>query len=69
MNKVLWAIMILIIGSIIAIIVSEQNQLAADSIKRETLLNEYEYVMADVWAENECLKDQLGIFNAPNGCN
>jgi len=46
-----------------------QGQLATHSNKREALLNEYEYVMADVWAENECLKDQLGIFNAPNGCN
>ena len=37
--------------------------------KREAMLNEYEYVLADVWAEKERIwaekedcKDQLGVF-------
>jgi len=37
--------------------------------KREAMLNEYEYVLADVWAEKERIwaekedcKEQLGVF-------
>ena len=64
--------MILIIAICLAIFV---RGFAIECDKRNSLLNEYEYVLADVWndltlakAENECLKDQLGVFYTPNGC-
>ena len=46
-----------------------QGKQAKTAVKHEAMLNEYEYVLADVWAEKESCwaekedcKDQLGVF-------
>ena len=36
--------------------------IAKESCRRNAMLNEYEYLLADVWAENVDCQDQLGVF-------
>jgi len=36
--------------------------IAKESCRRNAMLNEYEYLLADVWTENVDCQDQLGVF-------
>ena len=58
-----WTIFMLIVTfTLIVISIFLHGNHAKTAVKREAMLNEYEYVLTDVWAEKEDCKDQLGVF-------
>ena len=62
------SVLLLLIGFTLLVGIYLHGNFVNENRKREGLIAEQEFYLAQIWAENECLKEQLGIFNAPNGC-
>ena len=52
----------LMAGAIITLSILIGVLVAKESCRRNAMLNEYEYLLADVWTENMKCQDQLGVF-------
>ena len=68
MDKVL-ALIIVVAILAVTFVAFVQGKLAKQAHMREALITEQELYLADVWAEKEDYKQQLGIFIKPKGEN
>ena len=67
MYKTITTTFIILCVITLGIAIYTQKKIVDNHIKIEALINELEFLVADLWAEKEACIEELGVFRKPKG--